>query len=427
MFTLNTRDVREMSEHEIRAEMAEIQPIIGKAFADLGADYTGEITVFEGSQKQRSEMVALATTRLEALGKALDGLKIAPGQRIAPEDSERKQISAVLAPDQKMADRLPRGERLSLAKYLHGIASGDWNGAAAEQKVMSEGVLGSGGDAVPSILSAQIIDRARALATVFRAGAQTVPMTSNTLRIARVSGDPTAAWKAENATATASDVSLEAVDFQARTLVALVKMSVELADDSPNAEAIVENAIAQALALELDRVALRGSGAAPEPEGIRNATGVDVIDLGANGAAPAYSDFSQAVEAVETANHEPGAVIYHPRTGGTLDRLVDTTGQPLRAPASFDRLRKFSTTQIPINLTHGTATNASEAYVGGFANVMIGVRTSLGIEVSRVAADATNSAFADYQIWVRAVLRADVQLAHAAAFSVITGIIPAAA
>jgi hypothetical protein len=54
---------------------------------------------------------------------------------------------------------------------------------------------------------------------------------------------------------------------------------------------------------------------------------------------------------------------------------------------------------------------------------MIGLRTNLVMEVSRVAADGTDSAFANGQVWIRAYLRADVQLAHPKAFNVLTGIL----
>ena len=81
------------------------------------------------------------------------------------------------------------------------------------------------------------------------------------------------------------------------------------------------------------------------------------------------------------------------------------------------------TNQIPNNLTHGSANTASDAFVGQFDQCMIGMRTGLVMEVSRVAADSTGSAFANTQLWVRAYLRADVQLAHPLAFNVLTGIL----
>ena len=45
------------------------------------------------------------------------------------------------------------------------------------------------------------------------------------------------------------------------------------------------------------------------------------------------------------------------------------------------------------------------------------------MEISRVAADSTGSAFTNAQVRIRAYLRADVQLAHPAAFVVLNGIL----
>ena len=100
--------------------------------------------------------------------------------------------------------------------------------------------------------------------------------------------------------------------------------------------------------------------------------------------------------------------------------MVDTTGQPLNAPPSYNDLEKFSTSQIPVNL--GTGTDESEAFLGDFSKLMIGMRTNLTLEVSREASDSTNSAFEDMQVWVRIYLRADVQLAKPDQFVYMSGI-----
>ena len=83
------------------------------------------------------------------------------------------------------------------------------------------------------------------------------------------------------------------------------------------------------------------------------------------------------------------------------------------------------TNQVPVNLTKGGANNASDIFVGAFENCMIGIRTGMQMEVSRVAADSTGSAFTQAQVWVRAYLRCDVQLVHPQAFAIINGVIPA--
>jgi hypothetical protein len=56
--------------------------------------------------------------------------------------------------------------------------------------VLAKGSVGAGGAFVPAPLSAEVIDLLRARSVAFAAGAKTVPMTSQTLKFARVS-DPT--------------------------------------------------------------------------------------------------------------------------------------------------------------------------------------------------------------------------------------------
>ena len=51
---------------------------------------------------------------------------------------------------------------------------------------------------------------------VFRAGAQTVPLTSDKVKIAKLLADPTAAWRSENAEVAAADPTFGAVTIQCR-------------------------------------------------------------------------------------------------------------------------------------------------------------------------------------------------------------------
>jgi HK97 family phage major capsid protein len=145
--------------------------------------------------------------------------------------------------------------------------------------------------------------------------------------------------------------------------------------------------------------------------------------MGTNGGTISdYTPFSNAYQKVLEANAQPNAVIYAPRTWGDVDRLTDSTGQPLQPPQSYQDLETYQTTQVPIDQTQGTGTGLSTAFVGSFPQLLFGVRTDLRIEISRVASDGTNSAWEDLQVWVRAYLRADVQLAHPDHFCNITGI-----
>lgn len=66
------------------------------------------------------------------------------------------------------------------------IATGNGDYGQAEARALSEGTLSAGGYTVAVELSARVIDRARNLSSVMRAGALTIPMTTNALKVAKV-------------------------------------------------------------------------------------------------------------------------------------------------------------------------------------------------------------------------------------------------
>src|SRR6266702_2856262 len=320
----------------------------------------------------------------------------------------------------------PAGPPVSFDRYLRAMVAGAPYGADAETRAMSEGTLTAGGHLVPTPLAAAVIDLARNQMRVIQAGAVTVPMTTRTLKVPRLTGEGTPGWHAENAAITAADMTFDAVTFTAQTLTRLILLSVELFDDSdPGAEMVIANSFARQIALEVDRAALRGSGTAPEPRGILNQTGSTTTAHGANGSVigvpPAAGTMGweflvDSAAAVRNANFEPGAQVMAPRLPQSLAKLRDTTNQNIRPPSYLDQIPRLQTRQVPVNLTVGTSTDCSEVYTGQWDQCWIGVRTDLRILPLR-------ERFIDSgQYGFLAWLRADVQLAQPAAFVVDTGV-----
>jgi HK97 family phage major capsid protein len=312
------------------------------------------------------------------------------------------------------------GERLSFDRYLRGLVTGNWDGAIAE-RALSEGTLTAGGHLVPLPLSSRVIDLARNQTRVFQAGAITVPMTAQTLKLARLTGEGTPAWKAENAAITDADMTFDSVTFTARTLVRLVKLSVELFDDSdPSAEDVIARSFAAQVALELDRVALRGSGTPPEPQGVRNQSGVTITSHGANGSTitttSAYDWHLDAAGVVAGNNFTPNAHVQAPRTSVSLSKLREATTSAYLAPPP-NMLPMLATKQVPINLTVGTSTDCSEIYTADWSNLMVGIRTDFQLLFLRERFVADNLQYA-----FLAFLRADIQLAQPSAFVVDVGV-----
>jgi len=322
----------------------------------------------------------------------------------------------VLGPTERLAAHIPAepGPQMSIGQMLHGMVYGDWGEHARPMAQMGIGSLPGGGYLVPTPTAARIIDEARAQARVVRAGAQTIPMTSTSLRIARLESgfDGAAGWKEEHDPIDEQSLVFGAVTLTAKTLAVMAVLSVELAEDStPDATQVIERALSKALALELDRVALVGTGSDPQPRGVENTSGI-LTDAATNPIT--YADFSRASQAILEANHTPTGVLYGPGVWGELDRAEDDVFQPKRPPASWEALGKFVTTQCPSDL----------AFTADWRQLLIGVRTDLVIEASREATHSGGSAFRNLQVAVRAYMRADIALEHATAFHVLTGITP---
>lgn len=307
-------------------------------------------------------------------------------------------------------------EELSFGKYVRGMVTGDWRGADAERRALVEGTAGSN-VLVPTPLSARIIDRARNQTRVMQAGAQVVPMESQTLKLARVVGDPTAAWHTEMATISASDMTFDAVTLTAKALASRVLISRELMEDAQNVDDEVEAAFAAQFGLTIDLAALYGSGTAPEPRGLKNVAAVTKTSLGANGAAPTFDALIDSVYRVRGANHDPNAMIYAPRTGQTFAKAKDTTGQYLTLPSALEGVQRLETVQVPTNLTVGSSSLTSDVFTGDWSELLIGVRTRLEVTVLRERS-ADVGAYELLAWW-----RGDIAVARPAAFDIVTGIL----
>ena len=214
----------------------------------------------------------------------------------------------------------------------------------------------------------------------------------------------------------ASDLTFDAVTLTAKALCSRVIISRELLEDADNVDDVVEEAFAQQFALTLDQAALYGTGTAPEPRGVKNTAAVTKTSLGANGATPTFDALIDSVYRVKGANHEPGAMVYAPRTGQTFAKLKDTTGQYLSPPAALDGIQRLETNQVPTNLIVGTGTATSDVFTADWSELLIGVRTSLELTVLRERS-ADLGAFELMAWW-----RGDVAVARPAAFDVVTGV-----
>jgi len=241
------------------------------------------------------------------------------------------------------------------------------------------------------------------------------------LKLARLTSENAPAWKNENAVITDQDMVFDSVTFTARTLVRLVKLSAELFEDAdPSSEDVIARSFAGQMAVELDRVALLGTGTSPEPRGVLNTSGITSTAHGANGAliatATAYDWHLDAAGVVRAGNFTPNAHIQAPRTSTSLSKLREATTSAYLAPPP-NMLPMLTTKSVPINVTTGTSTDTSYIFTGQWDQLMVGIRTDFTLRFlgERFLADNLQYAFLAY-------LRVDVQLGQPAAFVADTGI-----
>jgi HK97 family phage major capsid protein len=300
---------------------------------------------------------------------------------------------------------------LGLGQYLRSMIVG--GKSDIERRALNEGSDSAGGYTVPSTLSAQLVDMLRAQSVVVRAGARTVPLTSDRHHIAKLLTDPVPAWRAEAAEVAESDPTFGLIEMAPRSLAVMTKISYELMEDSLNLATELPRVLAAAMAVELDRVALLGTGTAPQPRGIVNTVGIGTFAQNAEIAG--WANLSRARTGILTNNAGPvTAFIMHPRDEGTFTDLQDSTGQPLRGPTAVTNIPMLTTTSIPVD--GGTGDDESTIIAGNFAHLLVGIRSDIRIEVIREAFAGT------LQYAMIAHMRADIAVQHPGAFYTLTGV-----
>jgi HK97 family phage major capsid protein len=309
-----------------------------------------------------------------------------------------------------------------LGEYVRGTLTGNYSERAAqfasEARAQSSAVAAQGGHLIPAPLAAGTLDAAVNASRLREAGAQVLPMDSLTLKQATVETIPTPAWRNESAPMADGAMTLGARTFTARFLAVLVKAPWELMDDAQGFGTVLQKALGDAFALELDRVGLYGSGVAPQPGGLVIHPEVVKTSLGANGAQVTWEAVATAVAAIQTANFDPTAIVHAPRTEQSLAMTKGSDGQYVVPPSYVGSIPRKITNQVPVNLTQGTATNASDVFVGDWSKLAFGIRSSFSILPLRERfADTGEVGFIGY-------LRADAQVLRPGAFQVIRGVKP---
>lgn len=339
-------------------------------------------------------------------------------------DTKSKELIRVFGRDDSIAaHEQKQGDLPSIGRVLRGLVLGskahDAKQLEEERKALSIGTDPSGGYTVGGVLSSQWIDLMRSEMVLNAAGVTTVPMESKTLTLAKLTGDPTVTWHGENANVPDADVTLGAVTLSAKTGVCLVKLSLELSQDSANIEQILQSSITSAMAHAVDGVGLVGAttnAAAAPGYGIFDLTGRNTVT-----GVGAPTNWDWAVDSVYEllADNVPmdsiGAMIAHPALWKKMRKLktgITSDNTPLTMPEEIARMRKLWTTAAP--LAGGTT---AKAVMGRWSDLLFGIRKDITLQVLNQAFMGSN-----LQLAVLAYVRCDFAATRAASFVTAEGI-----
>jgi len=286
---------------------------------------------------------------------------------------------------------------------------------------LTVGTTTAGGHTVQTDLMAQdFISLLRNSMVIDSLGARMLTGLVGSVAIPRQTGAATAYWVAESGAPTESQQAFDQVTMQPRTVGAFSDISRKLLlQSSIDVEAFVRADLAKVLAQEIQRVAINGSGTAPEPRGILNVSGIGSVAGGTNGLAPTWGNIVGLETEVALDNADVGAMAYltNAKVRGKLKGTFKDTGSGMpiwsESPSTpVNGYRAAVTNAVPSNLTKGTSSGVCSAIIfGNFADLIIGMWGGLDLTVDPYTGSTSGT--------VRVVALQDVDIAvrHAESFA----------
>lgn len=294
-----------------------------------------------------------------------------------------------------------------------------------QQRDLVVGTTTAGGHLVSTdLLASSFIDLLRNRMSVMRAGAQMLTGLQGNIAIPRMTGAATAYWVAEGNAPTESQQAFDQVTMSPKTVGAFTDLSRKLLlQSSVDVEGLVRRDLATVLGLEIDRVALNGSGSAPQPRGVLQTSGIGAVVGGTNGLAPTWAHIVELWSDVAAANADFGTTgfVTNSKVIGKLMTTEKATGTAqfvcpgfpdASGVTSIAGARAVVSNQVPSNLTKGTSSGVCSAIAfGNWADLIVGMWGVLDLMVDPYSNSTSGT------VRVVALQDVDVAVRHAESFS----------
>ncbi len=300
--------------------------------------------------------------------------------------------------------------------------------------VLAEGSTGStgGGYLVPTEFSAQVVRLMNEASPIMQI-ANILPMSSWKRQIPKQLTNLQVGWVAENGIKGITNPTFGQIEQTAKVLATVIKCTDELIRDSAiNLTQFLSELVAEAMALEIERVALVGSVSGSDPfNGILNTVGAKSVDMA--GSTVNFDDIANLIFSLNEAEAKDGVIVLSRAGLNKLMKLKDSHGNYIWCPPSLGNPATIWNTpyvvssQIPNVVTSASVLSGGEqtiAFFGRFnKNLLISPREDMTVKVSQDAASwnssdsALESAFMMDQTWLRFTQALSIDVTFGSAFS----------
>jgi HK97 family phage major capsid protein len=300
--------------------------------------------------------------------------------------------------------------------------------AARAQRGLSVGTATAGGDLVATnLLAGEFIDTLNNEPQVFALGARRLDGLVGNVAIPRMTAGSAVTWIGENGDFGDTQPAFDQPTMTPHDLSARVDISRRLLIQStPAADQIVRSDLALRIGIGIDAAAINGLGSSNQPKGLLNVSGVSVVSLGTNGAAPTWNSMTEVIEAVATANGLRGNLgwLANGAIMGTLMRTPMVSGFPRfiwEAGAAGARpdegtiagYKALVSNNVPSNLTKGSGSALSALVFGNWNDMIVGMWQALDLLVDPYSQSSTGT------LRITAIQTCDILVRHPLSFAAI--------
>ena len=353
---------------------------------------------------------------------------------IAAFEAKRAALPVVKGLDEKDVSKF------SFAKLAKGLVSRDFSECQYEAdlckeaaktigKDMSTTTDSAGGFIVPvQIMENMIIPLLQKRITALSLGVQRLPLSGSPVQIPKITGASTAYWVAENASVTASDLSFGQLNMTPHAVASRVILSNRLINlSSPAAEQITRAQIAKDLGIAIDAAIYAGTGAAGQPTGILQTSGINTVtSFGSIVGNTAYGKLIDMIQELSSDNVDLANCGWamHSSAFSGLSKMVDSASgynmeRRLFGAGQFNGATQFMGYKYAISNQLTAVSGGSNAILfGDFSQCYLGEWGTMVLRSSDVAGDS----FAKMQTQIMAAMEVDIGVAQPSAFCTATGI-----